>query len=158
MITFLPVKSMVKSMEFLDDRRLGNQRKEACQILEVLLNQPFLPAKLNSVVPFDRTFSPWSRHPAIIMWRGHEEWLKLFLACSIGEWASRGFVNGIMTPTYNTSLQKPPPFIGNEQFHLSHRANLIRKNPAHYLKFWPSDRNDEMPYFWPSDHMEVSND
>ncbi len=153
MITFLPVKSMVKSMEFLDNRRLNKQRVEACQILEILLDQSFLPSHLNSVVPFERSFQPWSRHPSILMWRGHEEWLKLYLACSIGEWAFRGFTNTITKPTYDTSLQKPPSFLGLEPFHLSHRCNLIRKAPLHYLKFWPNERNDSIPYYWPSDYV-----
>jgi len=152
MITFLPQRSMVQSMEFLDEKRLGKQRIEACQILELLLDQPFLPSSLNSVVPFDPTFKPWARHPAVLMWRGHEEWLKLYLACAIGEWCFRGYHNTIVVPIYDTKLQKHPVWLGYEPFHLSHRCNLIRKHPTHYLRFWPGDRNDTMPYYWPSDH------
>jgi hypothetical protein len=148
--TFLPVKSFVQSMEFLDDRRLGKQRVEAGQILEILLNKPILPVNLRSVVPFDRSFSPWSRHPAVQMWKGHEEWLLLYLACSVGEWCSRGFTNSIVVPAYDAKSQKPPAWLGYEPFHLSHRANLIRKLPAQYLKFWPEDRNDDLKYFWPT--------
>jgi hypothetical protein len=142
-------------MEFLDEKRLGKQRVEACQILEILLDQSFLPSHLNTVVPFDPKFGPWLRHPAVLMWRGFEEWLKLYLACAIGEWCSRGYANTIAVPSYDTPSQKPPSFLGLESFHLSHRCNLIRKSPAHYLKFWPKDRDDNLPYYWPSDHNAV---
>jgi pyrimidine dimer DNA glycosylase len=147
--TFLPVTSFVKSMEFLDNRRLGKQRVEAGQILEILLDQAILPKSLDSVVPFDRQFKAWTRHPAVLMWVGHEEWLKLYLACAIGEWQSRGYQNSISVPPYNTSLQPHPEWLGYESFHESHRANLVRKDPGHYHRYWP-DVNPSLKYFWPT--------
>lgn len=141
--------SFVKSMEYLDGKRLGKQRVEACQILEILLDEPFTPKNLLSLIPFERKFGAWTRHPAVIMWKGHEEWLKLYLACAIGEWRSRGYTNTIVVPPYNTSVQAPPFWLGDEQFHKSHRSNLMRKNPVYYRQFW-SEEDDSLPYFWPT--------
>lgn len=149
MQTFLPVKSFVQSLEFLDDSRLGKQRIETAQVIEILTNKPVLPMHLHSVVPFDRTHSVWARHPVVHMWKGHEEWLKLYLACSIGEWVSRGFRNNIVVPPYDAKSQTPPDWLGYEPFHQSHRSNLIRKNPTRYQAFWPGEI-DDLPYFWPT--------
>ena len=151
MQTFLPVTSFVKSMEFLDLKRLGKQRVEAGQILEILENKPYLPQSLGTLVPFDRTFSHWRRHPAVQMWSGHEEWLKLYIACAIGEWCSRGYINSIVVPSYNTDSQEPPAWLGCEEFHYSHRCNLVRKFPQHYGQFWKDETIDiSAPYYWPT--------
>ena len=40
-----------------------------------------------------------------------------------------------------------PPWL-NDEFCLSHRSNLIRKNPEHYRPLWP-DVLDNLPYIWP---------
>lgn len=149
MQTFLPVKSFVKSMEYLDMRRLGKQRVEAAQILEILIDKPVIPKNLQSIVPFQRKFGAWTRHPAVLMWTGYEEWLKLYLACAIGEWLYRGYSNTMIVPPYDTALQPPPDWLGYEEFHQSHRSNLVRKFPEHYKKFWPEERND-LKYFWPT--------
>ena len=148
MQTFLPVASFVKSAEFLDYRRLGKQRAETAQILEIILDKPFLPKNLYGVVPFFRDYKGWRNHPAVNMWRGHTEWLKLYMACIIGEWVDRGYLNNIPVPEYDIASQPAPRWLGYEPFHESHRSNLVRKFPGHYLKYWP-DQNPGLPYFWP---------
>jgi len=149
MQTFLPVKSFVRSMEFLDVSRLGKQRIEATQILEILLQQNFFTKENQSAAPFQKNYGGFNRHPAVMMWVGHEQWLALYQNCCIGEWESRGYRNSIVRVPYDTKLQPPPPWLGYEPFHLSHRSNLLRKFPAHYRKFWPYDPSD-LPYYWPT--------
>ena len=40
-----------------------------------------------------------------------------------------------------------PHWFGNEQFHSSHRANLLRKDYEYYSQFgW--EENPESPYVW----------
>ena len=136
-------------MEYLDVASLGKQRVEAAQILEILTDKPVLPKNLNSVLPFSRSFGGWSSHPATLMWKGHTEWLKLYLDCCIGEWESRGYENNIVVPEYDANSQAAPLWLGYEPFHLSHRSNLIRKVPARYNAFWPQE-NGSLPYFWPT--------
>jgi hypothetical protein len=136
-------------MEFLDVKRLGKQRVEAGQILEILLDIPILPKNLITLAPFRRNWGPWHNHPAVLMWKSHEEWLKSYLDCCIGEWEFRGYVNNITVPKYNVSKQSPPKWLGFEPFHASHRSNLLRKSSVHYRQFWPYEAVD-LPYFWPT--------
>ncbi len=157
MITFLPVKSFVKSMEALDNERLGQQRSDAAKILEVLLQRQIIPNRMRPLGTFDYTLKVWGRHPAVQMWVGHEEWLKLYLACAVGEWASRGYANSLEVPKYDAHSQNPPSWLGYEPFHQSHRSNLIRKAPGIYRRMWPEE-DDDLLYFWPTlNGFDVSN-
>jgi len=149
MQTFLPDRSFVKSMEQLDFKRLGKQRVEAAQILEILTGKQVLNRPMRSLSSVGVKPPAWSNHPAVKMWSGHDQWLALYLACAIGEWCSRGYTNGIVCPTYDTDAQPRPRWWGLERFHASHRSNLIRKFPAHYQPLWP-DEGPGLPYFWPT--------
>jgi hypothetical protein len=42
-----------------------------------------------------------------------------------------------------------PPWLGCDEFHSSHRSNLLRKLPEHYSQFGWSEPND-LPYVWPN--------
>ena len=57
MQTFLPHPNIRKSLKSLDSRRLGKQRVEAHQILNILLNRTKTKG--------------WRNHPAVKMWKGH---------------------------------------------------------------------------------------
>jgi hypothetical protein len=140
-------------MEFLDVKRLGKQRIEATQILEILLQQPILDSHNQSIVKFDKSLQMWTNHPAVKMWRGHEEWLKSYQSICIGEWCWRGYTNTIQVLKPNL-IQDPPSWLGQEEFHSSHRSNLIRKNPTHYRQFWPTESND-LEYMWPIGEKDV---
>lgn len=134
MQTFLPYANFQKSVECLDYRRLGKQRVECKQILNALLNGN----------------SGWKNHPAVKMWKGFEDALKVYANKCITEWVRRGYKN-TMKPyldVHGKDIQMPPWF-GNEKFHASHRSNLLRKFPAHYEKFeW--EESDRLPYIWPT--------
>lgn len=41
-----------------------------------------------------------------------------------------------------------PPWLGDEDFHRSHRSSLLRKDPEHYRPLFPDDP-DDLPYVWP---------
>jgi hypothetical protein len=42
-----------------------------------------------------------------------------------------------------------PPWLGDPAFHHSHQAALVRKDPAHYRRYFP-DVPDDLPYVWPA--------
>lgn len=133
MQTFLPYPSFPKSAACLDNKRLGKQRVEAMQILNVLAGKS----------------SGWKHHPAVLMWRGYEKALRQYLRAVIIEWKRRGFKNSMRIPRA-VSLQphEIPPWIGSRRFHSSHRSNLLRKDPEHYGKMgWKVDLNQ--PRYWP---------
>jgi hypothetical protein len=80
MQTFLPVPDFKQSAKLLDYRRLGKQRVEAYQILNVLQSKP-------------GTKMGWANHPAVKMWQNHSEALTLYMNECIMEWQARGYKN-----------------------------------------------------------------
>jgi hypothetical protein len=132
MQTFLPYPDFQKSLEVLDYRRLGKQRVEAKQILNVLL---------------DRTQTKgWRNHPITKMWSGYESALQLYHNMCIEEWIRQGYNNNMPLEKITQKIVYPPWF-GNEKFHSSHRGNLLRKDYNYYSQFNWSE-NSELPYVW----------
>ena len=134
MQTFLPYRDFRKSLSVLDWRRLGKQRVEAHQILNVLL---------------ERTDTKgWRNHPITKMWKGYEDALKMYFNLCVEEWVYRGYNNNMLlenVPEYPKI--KYPHWLGNKSFHSSHRANLLRKDYNYYHKFtWKEDPDN--PYAW----------
>ena len=129
MQTFLPYKNFSKTAKILDYRRLGKQRVEAKQILNVL----------------DKG-GAWENHPAVLMWSGFEDCLRIYFNIISSEWEKRGYKHNM--GYFKNVNYKWPDWIGNDDFHCSHRSNLLRKNPEHYRKYWPVLR-DDLEYIWP---------
>ena len=77
MQTFLPYSCFTKSAQVLDKKRLGKQRVEAMQIINVLEGRG----------------RGWENHPCTIMWDGYVEALKLYHNAVVMEWISRGYNN-----------------------------------------------------------------
>jgi hypothetical protein len=133
MQTFLPYPNIEKSMKSLDSRRLGKQRVEAFQILNIILG---------------RTKSKgWRNHPAVKMWAKNPNALKLYLNEAIKEWVRRGYNNTMKFENIRGKVVFPGWF-RKRSFHSSHRSNLLRKNPEHYSQFGWSE-NPDKPYVWP---------
>jgi Pyrimidine dimer DNA glycosylase len=133
MQTFLPYEDFVESLECLDYRRLGKQRVEAMQLLKVI----------NS----DDPKIAWRNHPAAKMWRGYSSALTHYMNLAIEEWLHRGYKN-TMTIVPIDNIFDFPPWLGNKDFHNSHKSNLLRKQPEYYNKFgW--NVPDDLPYVWP---------
>ena len=92
------------------------------------------------------------------MWLGFEWELARYGFAIIKEWKSRGFMDtcndkivallNVHTPSRFIPNTGTPFWLGNEDFHLSHRSNLVRKNAAHYRRYFP-DVPDNLPYVWP---------
>lgn len=147
MQTFLPYPDFKRSAEVLDSKRLGKQRVEAYQILNTLLG--------NS--------TGWVNHPAVKMWRGSIFMLILYTKEITNEWVKRGYKDtvddkvGIIWREHikfvsNVELVEicggSPIWLGNEQFHNSHKSNLLRKNYEFYSAYNWNVPND-LPYYWP---------
>lgn len=139
MQTFLPFESFYNTSINLDYRRLGKQRVEAKQILNVLLN----PGAKKG----------WAHHPAVLMWKGHERSLMDYFNQISAEWEDRGYVHNIGYYEVSDMVkpgvgQKYPPWlVNNPALHLSHKSNLVRKDP-YYREMWP-EVPDNLPYIWP---------
>ena len=132
MQTFLPYPSFTKTFKTLDYRRLGKQRVEAKQILNVLLDRT--------------TTKGWRNHPIVRMWQGYEPSLQLYHNLCINEWINQGYNNNMELENITEPIVYPH-WLGNKSFHSSHRANLLRKDLQYYSQFeWTE--NPINPYTW----------
>lgn len=133
MQTFLPYPDLIKSVQVLDYRRLGKQRVETFQVLNILLNRTFTKG--------------WRNHPVTRMWTGYEEALKLYQNHTIAEWMNRGYKNTMSFEQVDTSSVNMPPWFGYEPLHKSHRSNLLRKDYNYYSEYF--DEPSDLEYHWP---------
>jgi hypothetical protein len=131
--TFLPYADFQKSVEVLDYRRLGKQRVETFQVLNILLERT--PTK------------GWRNHPVTLMWTGYESALKLYQNITIYEWVSRGYKNNMRYEEVNLDSVVMPAWFGIEEFHRSHRSNLLRKDFGYYSQYF--DEPNDLEYYWP---------
>ena len=133
MQTFLPYPNFIQSVKVLDYRRLGKQRVETFQVLNILLERT--PTK------------GWRNHPVTRMWSGYEEALKLYQNFTILEWIDRGYKNNMEFEDVNHSSVVYPDWFGQDLFHRSHRSNLLRKDYEYYSEHF--DETPDLEYHWP---------
>lgn len=148
MQTFLPYPDFERSARVLDVKRLGKQRVECIQVLRGLVRPGY----------------GWRHHPAVLMWRGYEEALGRYAFTCCEVWTERGFADtcaatiatdlreagvvDVRTQDELASADRLPPWLGDEEFHRSHRSSLLRKDPDHYGVVF-ADVPDDLPYVWP---------
>ena len=148
MQTFLPYADFDRSAEVLDDRRLGKQRVETLQVLRALTVPGY----------------GWRHHPAVLMWRGHEEALAAYGVAICRAWCGRGFndtcdlkiraevaslgIEHVRTQEELRTAGELPGWLGDDALHLSHRSSLLRKDPDHYRPLF-GDEPDDLYYVWP---------
>jgi Pyrimidine dimer DNA glycosylase len=136
MQTFLPLPDYAQSAQVLDRQRLGKQRVECMQIYNAISRG-----------------GGWSRHPAVLMWKGHEGALLAYGAVVCQEWKRRGYQDKLhewfVSQAINSldSLAQPEWF-GDERLHSSHRSNLLRKDPTFYGQYGWAELPGQ-PYYWP---------
>lgn len=149
MQTFLPYQSFAESAACLDSARLGKQRVETKQILITLG-----VAVGNN--PGNRR-SRWRHHPAVRMWRGYEPALCYYGMTMCIEWRRRGFHDTLLDQFVDARQEillrrgfndSNPPWLGWQDFHASHRSNLLRKFPSFYGAYGWAE-SDGLPYVWP---------
>jgi hypothetical protein len=148
MQTFLPYPDFERSARVLDARRLGKQRVESLQVVRALTREGY----------------GWANHPAVLMWQGFEEALGRYGLTCCEVWLEQGFgdtcaatiaedlqaagVAGIRSQAELRRTGRLPWWLGDEDFHRSHRSALIRKDPERYGPLFPGIP-DDLPYVWP---------
>ncbi len=148
MQTFLPYADFERSARSLDTRRLGKQRVECIQVVRGLTRSDY----------------GWRHHPAVLMWKGHEEALGRYAFTCCEVWSERGFadtcaatigadlaeagVSAVRTQEELAAGGGLPPWLGDDGFHRSHRSSLLRKDPEHYGPLFPGVP-DDLEYVWP---------
>lgn len=125
MQVFMPYPDFKRSIQCLDYRRLGKQRVEAKQIINIL-DGVAKPNKNGKIA--------WVNHPAVKMWDGYSKALKQYHDICITEWVERGYNNNM--PLYNVQgIIVYPEWLGRNAVHASHRSNLLRKDYEFYSKY-----------------------
>lgn len=149
MQTFLPYPDFAACAAVLDVRRLGKQRVEALQVLRAL------------TVPGHG----WRHHPAVRMWAGYEEALTRYGLTMCARWTGGGradtcavkLVADLARLRGDPRVREQPelgragelpPWLGDEDFHRSHRSALVRKDPDFYGPLF-GDVPPDLPYVWP---------
>lgn len=155
MQTFLPFSKFMVSAGCLDYKRLGKQRVEAKQILEINLSKMEYPTKKLA----------WENHPAVKMWRGYELALASYGIVMCQEWICRGYEDNLLgrfgdlardairlNPSlggrFHAAPRNYPPWLGNKELHSSHRAALLFKNLEWYSQFGWTEK-PKIEYYWP---------
>lgn len=154
MQTFMPIADYAASAAVLDRQRLGKQRVEVLQLLAALTGLRVVDGAVERV---DRP--GWANHPAALMWAGHEVALARYGLAVCAEWTGRGYRDTCTAKIRLLASGLPdtgdPWWLGDDAFHLAHRSNLIRKDPAHYRPLWP-DVPDDLPYVWPTAPLQAA--
>jgi hypothetical protein len=148
MQTFLPYADFERSAGVLDMKRLGKQRVEVIQIVRALTWPGY----------------GWANHPAVLMWQGYERALGCYGLACCRAWSEHGHadtcaatirhdlrqvgVENIPTQDELARAGGLPPWLGDEDFHLSHRSMLLAKLPAHYGPLFPNV-SPGLPCRWP---------
>jgi Pyrimidine dimer DNA glycosylase len=152
--TFLPYPGFLRSAQALDQRRLGKQRVETLQVLRGLTRPRY----------------GWRHHPAVKMWAGYEEALVRYGLTVCAVWSATGLADtcavtlgvDLATACGITHVRPQeelavagelPPWLGDEPLHRSHRASLLRKDPAFYGPLFGEEPSD-IPYVWPASDRE----
>ena len=148
MQTFVPYASFEESARVLDTKRLGKQRVEVIQVVRALTVPGYA----------------WSSHPAVLMWRGHEEALGRYGVTMCEVWTERGFADTceatIVADLAAAGVDRVRPYdelltagalpgwLFDDRVQRSHRSALVRKDPAHYAPLFP-DVPPDLEYHWP---------
>lgn len=136
MQTFVPENTFELCAQRLDQRRLNKQIAECGQIFGALKPDA----------------KGWRNHPAVLMWRGYENALRLYRNTCLKEWVERGYNSTREVWDINGPIVMPHWW--NGIIHTTHRSNLLRKDPVWYGQFnWTLEDGspvpDDLEYYWP---------
>lgn len=150
MQTFLPHADFAATARALDRLRLGKQRLEVIQVLRALLGLT----------------TGWRNHPAVHMWRGHEQLLGAYGVAICDEWIARGYRDTSRPTIIELSGYDPatpveqlsaPGWLGDPEAHERWQSLLIQKNAAHYQPLFPDARGD-LPFDFPAPEPPTEGD
>lgn len=135
MQVFRPYIDWERSAAVLDDLRLGKQRVEAKQVLNVIFR------KLGLIRDNKRG---WLNHPIVLLYFNNgkpyiEDIVGFFHAC-VNEWKRRGKQNSISLDDLRPFVESVEKTYGTPVTHLhevEYRRVLLMKSLKHYIKAFP---------------------
>jgi len=177
MVNTFVIGRRLEYIEDLDYQRLGKQRVEAYQIINILEyydEHGEMPKQ------------GWTDHKVTRMWKGHTKALKCYFNHAVKYWIKLGYENNmnlyenvdceIIQCTFDgrraifekqANKDTFPIWFSFPPFHFSHRAALYMKNPQEYSYLvddnvkpyigrgylWPSDHGNEIYENWSLDYL-----
>jgi len=148
MQTFVPHSGFESTARALDIKRLGKQRVEVIQIIRALTRPGY----------------GWAAHPAVLMWKDHEEALGCYGLTMCAVWVEKGFrdscaatITSDLRETGVTSVRiyeqlaeagALPQWLFDPALLRSHQSALVRKDPGYYRPLFP-EVPDDLAYVWP---------
>ncbi|KAL3696168.1 hypothetical protein R1sor_010244 [Riccia sorocarpa] len=184
--TFLPYSSFERSIQCLDNRRLGKQRVEAKQILNVisedlpppaaenqnLLEEPLVEKLAESVVgdnveqivPTSRSGTTavkrrrgWANAPVVRMWRGYKDALVIYYNLSLEEWERRGYRNILLKPIQSSSDSAPVmPPWLGDEELHASHRSNLLRKEPEYYRQYDWTEPENLPYIWPVPLVQTS--
>lgn len=147
--TFILSDDIKIIFKLLDDRRLGKQRVEAHQIINIIEQN-----NSNKKIA-------WQNHPAVLMWKNNVDYLKYYFNLCVTEWIARGKNNNYQLYDLPLNIEEPS-WWGFKPLIYSHQANLYIKNPWYYGQALQHvegimssielfNQYTKIGYIWPSD-------
>lgn len=118
----------------LSERHLNNQINEARIILDALNGK-----------------KAWSRHPAVLQYRGYEWWLDNYL-CILKIVQERG-ANDVIARIINERTTQFTPEWHCAEYYTNMKKRLYTKNPEHY-KQWEYLGTSLANYYWSADEQK----
>lgn len=144
--TFVTSSSVTECAQNLDYRRLGKQRLEAWEMINILEGKK-------------TASNGYASHPAVAMWKGHVTGLKIYFNAVVDEWVARGYNNTMSKYVIDSKDTKHadelmPWWFSCPVFHLAHKCALLLKEPKHYSPLFVLDEKQKIflqhGYIWPS--------
>lgn len=120
------VGSPLETAMALDRARLNKQILETQQILDALNGK-----------------KAWSRHPAVLQYRGHENWLQNYMSCLMHY--RNGSIERAKICSEWCNLEKPS--FHTEKYFYQMKRRLYTKNPEHY-KQWEHLGTSLENWYW----------
>lgn len=143
MQVFTPYKSPLDCAKALyGDRRFQKQILEIDQIIRAIEGA-----------------IPWSKHPCVLMYKDHKEWLRLYQQCLI---AYREYMKGNESAFrlccfYDLEASKLTPNPLTDEFCDQHKRRLYSKNPEHYPQFAKYGKSDVNFYYVDGELLKYKN-
>lgn len=145
--TFIIANTPKECAKILDAKRLGKQRVEAYQIINILSGKT--------------EGKGWKSHPAVKMWTGHLDALKYYYNCCVKQWIKRGYKNNMELYDIEKDKIKLPWWFTWRSLQLSHIYSLIRKDPNYYNNKFNINKNEKIfmdyGYIWINDKNQALN-
>lgn len=148
MITFITHFPFSETAKRLDYRRLGKQRLEAKQIINLLWEVKYTQKNYHDLARIKSLH--YLNHPSVKMWYHYELALIEYYNCIVKEWIARGYKNTM--PIYDLTGYEIeyPKWLFETQLQISHRQMLLYKELTRAEKPWYSYQIDFIAYYTPN--------